>query len=192
MKLVTAAGPGGEAYWDGGFTGNPALYPLVKSRMTPDILVVQINPIVRHDLPKSARDIMNRVNEISFNSSLIKELRSIALMQRVATEKGIDLGDYGNTYLHLIHADIELQDLSASSKLNAEWSYLKLLFERGRGWAETWLETNFDRIGVASTLDLEEIFGDAHIPVPQGRGGVIRMTASRMVRAGYWEGSSFK
>ena len=178
-QMFQAVEIGGEAYWDGGFTGNPALYPLVKSRMTPDILVVQINPIVRHDLPKSARDIMNRVNEISFNSSLIKELRSIAVMQRVATEKGIDLGDYGNTYLHLIHADIELQDLSASSKLNAEWSYLKLLFERGRGWAETWLETNFDRIGVASTLDLEEIFGDAHIPVPQGRGGVIRMAASR-------------
>jgi NTE family protein len=156
----------GEAYWDGGFTGNPALYPLVKSG-TPDILVVQINPIVRHDLPKRARDIINRVNEISFNSSLIKELRSIALMQRVAAEKGIDLGNYGNTYLHLIHADHEVQDLAASSKLNAEWSYLELLFERGRGWADTWLAGNFDRIGVASTLDLEEIFGDAHLPVPQ-------------------------
>jgi NTE family protein len=132
-----------------------------------DIVVVQINPIVRHDLPKRARDIINRVNEISFNSSLIKELRSIALMQRVAAEKGIDLGNYGNTYLHLIHADNEVQDLSASSKLNAEWSYLELLFERGRGWADTWLAANFDRIGVASTLDLEEIFGDAHLPVPQ-------------------------
>lgn len=60
-----------------------------------------------------------------------------------------------------------MQDLAASSKLNAEWSYLELLFERGRGWADTWLAGNFDRIGVASTLDLEEIFGDAHLPVPQ-------------------------
>ena len=160
----------GEAYWDGGFTGNPALYPLVKSRTTPDILVVQINPIVRQKLPKSARDIINRVNEISFNSSLIKELRSIAIMQRVAAERGVDLGDYGNTYLHLIHADEEVQDLSASSKLNAEWSYLQMLFERGRSWADTWLAANFERIGVASTLDLEEIYGDAHVPAPSPAG----------------------
>jgi NTE family protein len=85
----------GEAYWDGGFTGNPALYPLVARHDAPDIVVVQINPIVRHALPRSAREIINRVNEISFNSSLVKELRTIALMQRVAAERGLDLGPYG-------------------------------------------------------------------------------------------------
>lgn len=153
----------GEAYWDGGFVGNPALYPLVESRTTPDILIVQINPIVRRELPRRARDILNRVNEISFNSSLVKELRTIALMQRVAA-RGVDLGYYGNTFLHLIHADTEVEDLSASSKLNAEWSYLQLLFERGRSWADLWLAENFDSIGVATTLDLEGLFGDAHLP----------------------------
>jgi NTE family protein len=154
----------GEAYWDGGFSGNPALYPLVRCGLTPDIVVVQINPIVRHELPRSARDIINRVNEISFNSSLIKELRAIAVAQRMAAQAGVDLGDYGQTFLHLIHAEAEVQELSASSKLNAEWEYLELLFERGRGWADAWLGANFERIGVASTLDLAEIFGDAHVP----------------------------
>jgi NTE family protein len=156
----------GEAYWDGGFTGNPALYPLLSSRTSPDIVVVQINPLVRQDLPRTARDIMNRVNEISFNSSLVKELRAIGMLQRVATSRGIDLGVYTDTFLHLIHTHVEVEELVASSKLNAEWSYLQLLFEKGRGWADLWLAENFDSIGRCSTLDLDSLQGDAHLPVP--------------------------
>jgi NTE family protein len=156
----------GEAYWDGGFSGNPALYPLLTSPEAPDIVVVQINPIVREDLPRTARDIMNRVNEISFNSSLVKELRAIGLMQRVAAERGIDLGVYTHTYLHLIHTDLEVKDLVASSKLNAEWSYLRLLFDLGRDWAGNWLEENFEAIGQRSTLDLDDLVGDARLPLP--------------------------
>ena len=156
----------GEAYWDGGFSGNPALYPLLTSREAPDILVVQINPLIRQDLPRTARDIMNRVNEISFNSSLVKELRAIGLMQRVAAERGIDLGVYTHTYLHLIHTDLEVKDLVASSKLNAEWSYLRLLFDLGRTWADSWLAENFEAIGHRSTLDFDELEGDARLPAP--------------------------
>ncbi|PZR00395.1 MAG: patatin [Cereibacter sphaeroides] len=156
----------GEAYWDGGFSGNPALYPLLTSTVSPDILIVQINPLLRAELPRTAREIMNRVNEISFNSSLVKELRSIELMQRVAEAKGIDLGVYTHTYLHLIHTDLEVKDLVASSKLNAEWAYLKLLFDFGRDWCDNWLEENFDSIGVRSTLDLDDIEGKARLPLP--------------------------
>jgi NTE family protein len=156
----------GEAYWDGGFSGNPALFPLLSSPEAPDILVVQINPIVREELPRSARDIMNRVNEISFNSSLVKELRAIGLMQRVADERGIDLGVYTHTYLHLIHTDLEVKDLVASSKLNAEWDYLTLLFGLGRDWADSWLSENFEAIGHRSTLDLDDLIGDARLPSP--------------------------
>ena len=145
----------GEAYWDGGFVGNPALYPLIGDPHTPDIVVVQINPILRQEVPKRARDIINRVNEISFNSSLIKELRMLALFQRVMAEN--EIGRYSPNFLHLIHVDTEVQHLSASSKLNAEWTYLTKLFEIGRRWADTWLDENFDRIGVETTLDLEEI-----------------------------------
>jgi NTE family protein len=130
-------------------------------------VVVQINPIVRRELPKSARDIINRVNEISFNSSLIKELRAIALTQKMLEEAGIELGRR-ETYLHIIHADEEVQDLSASSKLNAEWSYLLRLFEDGREWAEEWLENYYDAIGQRSTLDLDEVFEDAPRPLPDG------------------------
>ena len=145
----------GEAYWDGGFTGNPALYPLLDLE-TPDIVVVQINPIIRRDLPFTARDIINRVNEISFNSSLIKEIRAYEMIQSLAEERGVDFGAYSHTYFHMIHAEAEVQDLSASSKLNAEWEYLQLLFERGRSWADLWLTQNFDRIGVESTLDITD------------------------------------
>ncbi len=154
----------GEAYWDGGFSGNPALYPLVDNRWSKDIVVVQINPIERRDLPKTARDIINRVNEISFNSSLIKELRAIAMAQRLMLEAGVDLG-HRLTHLHIIHTDEEVQDLAASSKLNAEWSYLELLFERGRGWADAWLGAHYDSIGERSTLDLDEVMEDAPRPV---------------------------
>jgi len=156
----------GEAYWDGGFSGNPALYPLVKHHMTPDIVVVQINPIARNDLPRSARDIMNRVNEISFNSSLLKELRTIHLMQQLAESRGLDLGTYTHTYLHLIHCVLDAQELVASSKLNAEWEYLRKLFHSGRAWADAWLAESYDRIGIASTLDFDAMFGDTHMPAP--------------------------
>ena len=153
----------GEDYWDGGYSGNPALMPLVTSEASPDIVIVQINPVVRHTTPRSAREIINRVNEISFNTSLVKELRAIHLMQQMIDGKDLDLGPAGRTYLHLIHADAEVQDLSASSKSNAEWSYLSQLFERGRGWADAWLDENFAAIGNRSTLDLDAWFVDPGI-----------------------------
>jgi len=169
-QLFPAVEIEGEAYWDGGFSANPALMPLVVSQSSPDIVIVQINPIVRHDVPSTARDIINRVNEISFNTALIKELRAIAMMQRFVTAKGIDLGAQGQTYIHMIHTDTEVQDLAASSKLNAEWAYLQLLFQRGRDWAEAWLTENFDRIGEGSTFDLEAFFEEPgnQITDPEG------------------------
>ncbi len=158
----------GEDYWDGGYSGNPALMPLVTSEASPDIMIVQINPVVRHDTPRSAREIINRVNEISFNTSLVKELRAIHLMQQMIEGKQLDLGPAGQTYLHLVHADAEVQDLSASSKSNAEWGYLNQLFERGRGWADAWLAEHFDAIGERSTLDLDAWFDDPGITARPG------------------------
>ncbi len=159
-QLYPAVEIEGEEYWDGGFSANPALMPLVTSSESPDIVIVQINPIMRHDTPVSAREIINRMNEISFNTALVKELRAIALMQRIVEEKGIDLGPAGRTYIHLIHTDEEVQDLAASSKLNAEWAYLQMLFQRGRGWADAWLEAHFDKIGNESSFDLNAFFDD--------------------------------
>lgn len=167
-QLYPAVEIEGEPYWDGGFSANPALMPLVNSHESPDIVIVQINPIVRHEAPVSAREIINRVNEISFNTSLIKELRAIALMQRLlADNKEVDAGPAGRTFIHLIHTDAEVQDLAASSKLNAEWSYIDKLFRRGRSWAEAWLEANFDALGERSSFDLETFFDD---PAPGEHG----------------------
>ena len=155
----------GQAYWDGGYSGNPALYPLVDDQDCRDLVVVQINPIERQRLPDTAREILNRINEITFNSSLIKELRSIHLLHQLIDAEGLEMESYRAMRLHLIHAEQEVQDLSASSKMNAEWSFLTLLFDKGRAWADDWLERNFDAIGERSTFDLNELFRNAIRPV---------------------------
>ncbi|GAB3461534.1 patatin-like phospholipase family protein [Azotobacter salinestris] len=159
----------GEAYWDGGYSGNPALYPLVDDQLCRDLVVVQINPMVRRQLPVSAREILNRINEITFNSSLIKELHSIHLLHRLIEAEGLELESYRAMRLHLIHVEQEVQELSASSKMNAEWGFLTRLHDRGRAWAGEWLDKRFNAIGEHSTFDLAELFRDALRPLPPQR-----------------------
>ncbi|MBB5222166.1 NTE family protein [Amaricoccus macauensis] len=164
-QLYKAVEIGGEAYWNGGFSANPALYPLVANAESPDVVIVQINPLIRRRLPRTAREIINRMNEISFNTSLVKELRALAMVKKAGMPPpGSEAS--GGAFLHLIHVDEEVQDLAASSKLNAEWRYLSTLFERGHRWADVWLRDNFDRVGVASTLDLDRLFEEG--PRPAG------------------------
>lgn len=155
----------GEAYWDGGYIGNPALHPLVDETDCRDMVIVQINPITRSKLPRTGREILNRVNEISFNSSLIKDLRAIQLLHKLIEAEGLETERYRDMRVHLIHADEELQDLDASSKLNAEWTFLSHLQQRGRGWAHHWLEANFGDLGVRSTFDLDALFVDLLRPM---------------------------
>lgn len=155
-QMYQAVEINGEAYWDGGFSANPALYPLLTSGESVDLLIVQLNPMTRNELPKSARDIINRVNEISFNTSLIKELRSLDLLRRLADEGRVKLS--GAIRLHMIHCAEDLQDQSASSKMNADWDYLQHLFTQGRRWAESWLEESGKQVGKTSSLDLDEMF----------------------------------
>jgi NTE family protein len=145
----------GEAYWDGGYMGNPAIFPLIYSCATPDVLIVHINPIERTDLPKSAFDILNRINEISFNSSLLREMRAIAFVTRLVDNNmacGLDLK---RIYVHGISDDETMRNLSAASKLNADWDALIDLRDRGRECADAWLKANFDAIGKRSTVDIE-------------------------------------
>lgn len=155
----------GEAYWDGGYSGNPALYPLVEHKRCQDLLVVQINPMERKRLPETARDIVNRINEITFNSSLIKELRSIQLLRQLIEAQGSETETERAMRLHLIHTDLEVQDLKASSKLNTDWDYLIKLRNCGRQWADEWLAANFDAIGSHSTFDLDALFADSFRPL---------------------------
>jgi NTE family protein len=155
----------GEAYWDGGYIGNPALHPLVDQTDCRDMVIVQINPMTRRELPRTGREILNRVNEISFNSSLIKDLRAIQLLHKLIEAEGLETERYRDMRVHLIHADEELQHLDSSSKLNAEWEFLSHLHERGRAWAHRWLEANYDGLGVRSTFDLDALFADSLRPV---------------------------
>lgn len=155
----------GEAYWDGGYMGNPALYPLVDDRSCRDIVIVQINPMERRELPRTGREIINRINEITFNASLMKELRAIQLLHQMIEGEGLEVERYRDMRVHVIHTDAEVQQLEASSKLNAEWRYLTHLRDRGRAWAADWLASNFQHIGHRSTLDLDALFADFFRPV---------------------------
>jgi NTE family protein len=146
----------GEAYWDGGYMGNPAIFPLIYSCDTPDVLIVHINPIERAELPRSAIEILNRINEISFNSSLLREMRAIAFVTKlVDSEAGKSL-DLKRVYVHGVSDDEAMKKLGVSSKLNADWGALTDLRDRGRERADEWLESNYDHIGMRSTVDIHE------------------------------------
>lgn len=145
----------GEFYWDGGYMGNPPLEPLINNTEdTDDILLIQINPFKIKTVPGTIEEIKDRVNEISFNSSLLHEIRQIEF-KRTLVEKGITLnGDLKKTYLHCISADHDLSELNLSSKLNTSWDFLMHLKNLGYAACSKWLEENYDNIGKTSTLKL--------------------------------------
>lgn len=148
----------GVPYWDGGYMGNPALFPFHSKSDTADIIVIQINPIERKGAPRSAQEIQNRVNEISFNSSLLKELRAIDFVTRLIDEGKLDEAQYRRERIHIIENEVALMQLGASSKMNAEWAFLIHLRDLGRETAAVWLDRNFDEIGTRSTVDLRAMF----------------------------------
>ena len=148
----------GVPYWDGGYVGNPPLYPLYHSTKSKDILVIQINPVQRNETPKTALDIQNRVNEISFNSSLLRELRGIEFVHRLLKENKLDRDHYADILVHRIEATEQLNPLSASSKMNSEWEFLTYLRDIGRESARVFLDQHHASLGVKSTLDLRDEF----------------------------------
>jgi NTE family protein len=148
----------GEAYWDGGYMGNPALYPLIYNCQSADVVIVHINPIYREEIPRTATHILNRLNEISFNSSLMREMRAIAFVTKLIESGGIV--DKSKTLkqvlVHSIEAESFMRDLGVSSKLNAEWEFLTRLRDVGRERADQWLAANFDLLGVSSSVDIQD------------------------------------
>ncbi|HVL77279.1 MAG TPA: patatin-like phospholipase family protein, partial [Noviherbaspirillum sp.] len=158
----------GEAYWDGGYMGNPALFPLIDETDAHDLIIVQINPVIREELPRTAPEIMNRLNEITFNSSLIREISSILLLKQLIDEEHVDRVRYTEMRLHRINSEKELLGLSVSSKLNAEWAFLEHLHDVGYRTADDWLRANFDRVGKESTLDtLSMYFAECGVQTPE-------------------------
>jgi NTE family protein len=144
----------GEPYWDGGYSGNPTLTPLVRECKSQDTILVQINPVERRGTPRSASDILNRLNEVSFNAVLLKELRMIALLRQVANPGDSEGALWAGMRIHRVASEI-LTDLGASSKLNAEWEFFSFLHEEGRRAAQAFLETHAPDLGRRSTLDLD-------------------------------------
>jgi NTE family protein len=149
----------GEDYWDGGYMGNPPIYPLIDGTDAKDILIVQINPINIPETPQTANEIRDRVNELSFNSSLMLEMRKLEFIDRLIDE-GIDLSskNFRKIFVHNINPEEKLWDLNISSKLNTNWAYLQKLHELGYHYADAWLKANYDQIGIRSTCNIRETF----------------------------------
>ncbi len=158
----------GEAYWDGGYAGNPTLLPLISESAAQDLLLVQINPSLRDEVPVSAEAILDRINEVTFNASLLKELRSIALLKQLIADEGRPGHHYRNPLfaridalkVHRVEGGQALAELGAGSKVQTQWPFLSMLFERGAEAADRWLHENRRHIGRRSTLDLREAFGE--------------------------------
>lgn len=144
----------GEAYWDGGYSGNPTISPLVRECGADDTILVQINPVERPGTPRSARDILSRVNEISFNAPLLKELRMIALLRQVADPGHTEGALWGQMRMHRIASE-RMVELGYSSKLNAEWPFLIMLRDEGRRATSEFLDRHGDDLGKRPSLDID-------------------------------------
>ena len=151
----------GQHYWDGGYMGNPVLYPLFYHTDSRDVVVIHINPIARQGVPKMAHEIENRLNEITFNASLIKELRAIAFVQKLVSEGWLKpdfSGKLKNVLMHSVRADKALADLSATSKFSVDRRFLQDLFRRGRNAGKEWLDAHYRDLGRRSSVDLRAEF----------------------------------
>jgi NTE family protein len=147
----------GHAYWDGGYLGNPSLWPLFYRAKSRDILLVHVNPIHRHDVPKDPMTIESRLDEITFNSALMGELRAIDFVKKLINENMLKdeyKDDYKDILLHAVRADAALSGLPVSSKFNTDWSFLKELRDHGRTEAHKWLKIHFKDIGEHSSVDI--------------------------------------
>ncbi len=157
-QLYQAVEIDGVPYWDGGYMGNPSLFPFYGQTGTDDVVVIQINPVERKGAPSTPQEIQNRVNEISFNGSLLKELRGIDFVDRLIREGRLSADQYRQVRVHIIANHAQMTPLGASSKMNVEWAFLTKLRDLGRDTARRWLEENFAAIGDRSTVNLREMF----------------------------------
>ncbi len=146
----------GEAYWDGGYVGNPTITPLVRECASSDTVLVQVNPVERPGTPRSAREILDRLNEVSFNSPLMKELRLIAVLRQVANAGDCEGARWAGMRIHRIASEM-MVELGYSSKLNAEWEFFCMLRDEGRRCAESFLQSHIEDLGRRSTFDLDSL-----------------------------------
>ena len=148
----------GEPFWDGGYSGNPAIFPLFYHAHCDDVLLVQINPVERRTTPRGAAEIQNRLTEINFNSGLLRELRVIEFVTRLIDDGRLSDADYKRVLMHRIGGGDELEAFSASSRMKADWDFFQRLRDIGRTAARDWLARHYDDVGERSTLDLRAEF----------------------------------
>jgi len=157
-QLFKAVTINGEDYWDGGYMGNPPIFPLIDNTSVSDILLVQVNPVNIPETPKTAEEIKDRVHELSLNSSLMLEMQKITFVNQMLGE-GINFQDkFRKIYVHNINPEKDIWDLNVSSKLNATWEFLLHLKKLGQKYADGWLEENYDKIGKESSCDIQKEF----------------------------------
>ena len=152
----------GEAYWDGGYSANPAVFPLFYECESPDVIVVLLHPLTRAQTPHTAEDIQNRVSELGFNSTFLREMRTIAQATEHSEQTLFPIGRLERRLrqmnFHLIEAEALVSQLAMDSKLNAHLPFITMLHELGRAQADLWLENNFSSIGKQSSVDLAGLF----------------------------------
>jgi NTE family protein len=148
----------GSHYWDGGYIGNPAIFPLIYQSRSCDVVIVHVNPIVRRGVPTTAPEIMNRINEISFNSSLMREMRAIAFVTRLIEQGRINGAEMKQMLIHSIRDDEAMTAHSVASKFSSDWTFLTHLRHSGATVARRWIDAHFDDLGKRSTVDLEAEF----------------------------------
>ncbi len=144
----------GQHYWDGGYMGNPAIYPLIHNTDCDDLVLIQVNPMNRKGVPRNSREILNRINEVSFNSTLMREMRSIATITRMIEKGTVNDPSYRRLRVHVIEAEAEMAELGASSKMNPDWGFLRHLHDIGYRAADAWLGQHLEDIGKRSTVDI--------------------------------------
>ncbi|WP_455288980.1 patatin-like phospholipase family protein [Cupriavidus necator] len=148
----------GEYYWDGGYMGNPPIYPLIYEADSRDVLIIRINPIRITTVPTTAREIMDRANTLSFNSSLMREMRVIHFITHLIDEGVLDPHSYRRMLIHSIEAESEMEKVGVSSKFNVDLAFLRALFDLGRERADGWLTENFSALGKHSTTNIADTF----------------------------------
>lgn len=155
--LFRAVEVDGVPYWDGGYSGNPTLAPLRASAASHDIVIVQINPIERAGTPTTAQEILNRMNEITFNSSLLQELAHIEFVSDLVEKGRLEDGEQRKMCVHIIENESALKPLGVTSKMNSEWAFLTHLRDIGQATADAWIEEHADEIGHHSSVKIEDM-----------------------------------
>lgn len=182
----------GQAYWDGGYSVNPALSPLIKDCATSDVLLVQINPLTRERTPRSSAEILDRINELTFNASLLTQMRAIDFVNQLLAEGAVSHARCKTVRMHRVEGGPALEAYPASTKMSADGTLISQLFEAGRRAGNDWLAQHLDAIGVRSTVDIRHDYLDdtqLERPVPAGTvprsiGRGFRPWLTRLLRGG--------